>query len=59
MKREHFGSCDVFHFDLWGGSYPTMEGAISALDPFQSRTVLSLADALVTVEIHNTIFGGR
>lgn len=38
--REHFGACNVLTRDnerpiLWTGSYPTMEGAINALDPFQ------------------------
>ncbi len=41
-KREHFGPCNVFSRDderfpasRWTGLYPTMEGAIDALDPFQ------------------------
>ncbi len=53
--REHFGACDVFNrtdVDLtmgdvkrtsrWCGSYPTMEGAIDQLDPFQARPLLHI-----------------
>ena len=42
MKREHFGACNVLVRKAnrplgfqWSGSYPTMEGAIDELDPFQ------------------------
>lgn len=35
-KREHFGLCYVSINGIASiGGYPTMEGAISALDPFQ------------------------
>lgn len=45
-KREHFGPCKVSQTyvarerDYPGWPYPTMEGAIEALDPFQARPLL-------------------
>jgi hypothetical protein len=48
VKREHFGSCSVHTrpvggISTWRGCYPTLEGAIETLDPFQHHTARALA----------------
>ena len=46
-KREHFGLCRI-SFTRNGvtvpgmGGYPTMQGAIEALDPFNARPLLHI-----------------
>lgn len=53
-KREHFGSCRVAQTwiavprDYPGWPYPTMEGAIEALDPFNERPLLHVQASHVT-----------
>lgn len=45
QRREHWGPCLVNRFEpmratysvKFGGTYPTMEGAIDQLDPFQAH----------------------
>lgn len=48
MKREHWGVCWVLWDGIKGGPYPTMEGAIEALDPFQGTERGRLAFAIRT-----------
>jgi hypothetical protein len=55
-KREHWGACIVRRtpegrpFPVYAGAYPTMEGAIEALDQFNWRVYWPLHNVIPYLE---------